>query len=99
MEVKIITGTAEDVVKVLQAREEGQTKDKESERLAINQYLKERKDSLGNWTDYNGDPRIMLCEMDASSVAESQDLCDCKDCKLTETIQCFMEDIWRYDNV
>lgn len=84
MEVKIITGTAEEVVKVLQARED-QTKDKESERLAINQYLKERKDSLGNWTDYNGDPRIMLCEMDASSV--------------TETIQCFMEDLWRKDNV
>ncbi|EPH97923.1 hypothetical protein D922_00051 [Enterococcus faecalis 06-MB-DW-09] len=99
MEVKIITGTAEEVAKVLQATEEGQTKDKESERLAINQYLKERKDFLGNWTDYNGDPRAMLCEMDASSVADSQGQCDCKDCKLTETTQCFMEDLWREDNV
>lgn len=99
MEVKIITGTAEEVVKVLQATEGGQKKDKESERLAINKYLKERKDLLENWTDYNGDPRIMLCEMDASNVADSQGQCDCKDCKLTETIQCFMEDLWGKDNV
>lgn len=93
MEVKIITGTAEEVAKVLQATEGNKASITELERYATNQYLKERKDVLGDWMYCKGDKQTTVREMDVSKNADSQEQYACEDCKIVETIQDFMEDL------
>lgn len=93
MEVKIITGTAEEVAKILQATEGNKASITELERYATNQYLKERKGVLGNWMYGKDDKQTTVREMDVSKAADSQGCCSYEDCRIAETIQDFMEDL------